>query len=298
MKKEEHLAIRAAIYKFYADGGKSELGKFGRYYTEFDECKAIRLLDGRVLVIQDGRIFSGKKPDGRVIWDDEIEKIVLTEEDIKNSVQISCLDCHVFKNCWQLNSIVNAFKNVYGCPKSVETVEAIHRHMLEKRKQKRNYEEQKEQINGTIIQQSRVLNGTGLSLRSDLCEINSPFWQTSIQVSGGLSSTTENVQEQDEDTPQRDDESYIIGCPFCGQHLEVPIELDNTTVNCPSCNKEVYLTKEDAIKEHCSEKNGSYRFECPFCQVNLEVPDELDNTTINCPACNKEIHLTKKDSIN
>ena len=132
--------------------------------------------------------------------------------------------------------------------------------------------------------------------RSDLCDINSPFWQTSIQVSGTLSSKTENRQEQDKDTLQRDDESYIIGCPFCGQHLEVPIELDNTTVNCPSCNKEVYLTKKDAIEERCSKKNGSFRFECPFCQGTLEVPDELDNTTVNCPACNKEIHLTKKDA--
>ena len=168
--------------------------------------------------------------------------------------------------------------------------------MLEKRKQERSYEGNKEQIIGTIIHQSKELNGRGLSLRSDLCEINSPFWQASIQVSGTLSSKTENRQKQDKDTPQRDDESYIIGCPFCGQHLEVPIELDNTTVNCPSCNKEVYLTKEVAIKGHCSEKNGSFEFECPFCQVNLEVPDELDNTTANCPACNKEIHFSKKDA--
>ena len=293
MKKEERLAIRAAIYKFYADGGKYVINKYGRD-TFFGECKAIRLSDGRMFVLQDGRIFSGKKPDGRPFWDDEIEKIVLTAEDLKNSVQISCLDCHVFKRCLQLDSIVGLFKIHYGCPKNVETVEAIHRYMLENRKQGKSH---KEQIIGTTIQQSKVLNGTGLSLRPDLCEINSPFWRTSFQVSGNLSNTTENKPEQDKDTSQREDESYVIGCPFCGQHLEVPIELDNTTVNCPSCNKEIQLTKENAIDERSSEKMGSYRFECPFCQVTLEVPDELDNTTVNCPACNKEILLTKKDAI-
>ena len=265
--------IRRAIYEVR--------GKWG-------ECGAYRTPDGTIFIYRGKHLEN--KYDSHGEQDRDMEH--WTPKERESAVRISCLDCPDFYECSDIDSLVDEFEEEYGEPFTVEDVLKTRG----KRRKKKKKKEQEEQIIGTIIQQSRVLNGTGLSLRSDLCEINSPFWQTSIQVSGTLSSKTENRQEPDKDTPQRDDESYIIGCPFCGQHLEVPIELDNTTINCPSCNKEIHLTKEDAIEERCSEKNGCFRFECPFCQVNLEVPDELDNTTANCPACNKEIHLKKKDA--
>ena len=42
---------------------------------------------------------------------------------------------------------------------------------------------------------------------------------------------------------------FKIDCPFCGQRIEVPDELNNTTANCPACGQEVYLTSEDAVEE-------------------------------------------------
>ena len=43
--------------------------------------------------------------------------------------------------------------------------------------------------------------------------------------------------------------SFTIECPFCGQRVEVPDELNNTTANCPACGQEVYLTSDDAVEE-------------------------------------------------
>ena len=252
MKKEERLAIRAAISRFYDDGGEAEIGR----WLTFNSCNAIRLRDGRVFVIQDGRIFSGKKPDGRPFWDDEIEKIVLTEEDLMEAMRIPCPQCHVFKGCLQLDDIVRNFKERYGCPKSVETVEAIHAHFLNKK-------------NG--------LSTTETAEKKTCAEKQNQLIKKEIKLKLA---------------------SYIIECPFCGAGLEIPGEVNNTTANCPACNEEIYLTKEDAIEERSSKRKGSYRFECPFCQVRLEVPAELDNTTTNCPVCNEEIYLTKEDAIN
>ena len=42
---------------------------------------------------------------------------------------------------------------------------------------------------------------------------------------------------------------YKIECPFCASRIEVPDELDNTTAACPSCNQEIYLTREDAAED-------------------------------------------------
>lgn len=42
---------------------------------------------------------------------------------------------------------------------------------------------------------------------------------------------------------------FKIDCPFCGQRIEVPDELNNTTANCPACGQEVYLTSEDAVED-------------------------------------------------
>ena len=277
--KEEKAQIRLAIYKF-----------LGNIFSECAPCTAFRVPDGRIFVYHNNELEKEFHPDGRRMWDDQMQEMSLEES--KSAVKLDCLECPAFRYCTTIDTVVDWYVDHYGKPRTPEDVGQMRQKAVRDGKSRKD--KTKDPITKTTIEQSTVLNGTGLSLRSDLCEIDSPFWQTSIQVSGTLSSKTENRQGQDKDTPQRDDGSYIIGCPFCGQHLEVPIELDNTTVSCPSCNKEVYLTKEDAIEERCSKKNGSFRFECPFCQANLEVPDELDNTTANCPACNKEIHLTKK----
>jgi hypothetical protein len=42
---------------------------------------------------------------------------------------------------------------------------------------------------------------------------------------------------------------YKIECPFCAAWIEVPDELDNTTAACPSCNQEIYLTREEAVED-------------------------------------------------
>ena len=42
---------------------------------------------------------------------------------------------------------------------------------------------------------------------------------------------------------------FTIDCPFCGQRVEVPDELNNTTSNCPACGQEVYFTSEDAVED-------------------------------------------------
>lgn len=42
---------------------------------------------------------------------------------------------------------------------------------------------------------------------------------------------------------------YKIECPFCAARIEVPDELDNTTSPCPSCNQEIYLTREEAVED-------------------------------------------------
>jgi len=42
---------------------------------------------------------------------------------------------------------------------------------------------------------------------------------------------------------------FKIDCPFCAQRIEVPDELNNTTANCPSCNQELYLSKDDAVAD-------------------------------------------------
>lgn len=43
--------------------------------------------------------------------------------------------------------------------------------------------------------------------------------------------------------------SFKVDCPFCGQRIEIPDELNNTTANCPACNQELYLTKDDAVED-------------------------------------------------
>lgn len=43
--------------------------------------------------------------------------------------------------------------------------------------------------------------------------------------------------------------SYKIECPFCAARIEVPDELDNTTAVCPSCNQEIYLTREETVED-------------------------------------------------
>lgn len=42
---------------------------------------------------------------------------------------------------------------------------------------------------------------------------------------------------------------YKIECPFCAARIEEPDELDNTTAACPSCNQEIYLTREEAVED-------------------------------------------------
>ena len=42
---------------------------------------------------------------------------------------------------------------------------------------------------------------------------------------------------------------YKIECPFCAARIEVPDELDETTTACPSCNQEIYLTREEAVED-------------------------------------------------
>lgn len=42
---------------------------------------------------------------------------------------------------------------------------------------------------------------------------------------------------------------YKIECPFCAARIEVPDELDETTTACPSCNQEIYLTREEAMED-------------------------------------------------
>lgn len=43
--------------------------------------------------------------------------------------------------------------------------------------------------------------------------------------------------------------SFKISCPFCNQTIEVPDELNETTVACPGCAQEIYLTREDAVED-------------------------------------------------
>lgn len=42
---------------------------------------------------------------------------------------------------------------------------------------------------------------------------------------------------------------YKIECPFCAARIEVPDELDETTTACPSCNQEIYLTREEMVED-------------------------------------------------
>ena len=43
--------------------------------------------------------------------------------------------------------------------------------------------------------------------------------------------------------------SFTQDCPFCGQRMEVPDELDGRTSNCPGCGAEVYFSREDAARQ-------------------------------------------------
>jgi len=38
-------------------------------------------------------------------------------------------------------------------------------------------------------------------------------------------------------------QSFLFVCPFCGQHLDCPPELENTACQCPSCSKEIVPTR-------------------------------------------------------
>ena len=42
---------------------------------------------------------------------------------------------------------------------------------------------------------------------------------------------------------------FKIDCPFCGQRIEVPDELDGDVSNCPGCGNEVYFSREDAVED-------------------------------------------------
>ena len=90
---------------------------------------------------------------------------------------------------------------------------------------------------------------------------------------------------------------YRIECPFCQVVIEVSGDMDDIVVNCPACGEELYITKEDALKERCSRSQKKYNIRCPFCEQRIEVPAELDNTIAKCPSCGEELYLTREDAI-
>lgn len=91
--------------------------------------------------------------------------------------------------------------------------------------------------------------------------------------------------------------SYRIECPFCQVMIEVSGDINDIVVNCPACGEEIYVTKEDAMKDRRSRNKKSYKIRCPFCEQRIEVPSELDNTIANCPSCGEELFLTKEDAV-
>lgn len=90
---------------------------------------------------------------------------------------------------------------------------------------------------------------------------------------------------------------YKINCPFCQIMIEVSGDISDVVTNCPACGEEIYVSKEDALKERRSRSKKSYNIRCPFCEQKIEVPSELDNTLASCPACGEELYLTREDAV-
>ena len=90
---------------------------------------------------------------------------------------------------------------------------------------------------------------------------------------------------------------YKIDCPFCQAVIEVSGDINDVVTNCPACGEEIYVTKEDALKERRSRSKNSYNIRCPFCEQKIEVPSELDNSLASCPACGEELYLTREDAV-
>lgn len=103
--------------------------------------------------------------------------------------------------------------------------------------------------------------------------------------------------KEKKDHPEPSLSPWVFECPFCMSALTVPPELDNIATRCPSCNEEIFLSKEDMQKEKFIRKKGCFTIECPFCNQRIDVPNELENTVAKCPACSEEIFFTKEDAI-
>ena len=78
-----------------------------------------------------------------------------------------------------------------------------------------------------------------------------------------------------------------INCPYCEQYLKVPIELNGTAIDCPSCGCDVKISDESPE----SQSAPDIKIECPSCQLQLVVPNELEGQAIDCPACNTKVPI-------
>ena len=76
-----------------------------------------------------------------------------------------------------------------------------------------------------------------------------------------------------------------VNCPSCDQHLEVPVELSGTVIDCPSCGGKVPISAEPPV----SQSAPDIKVKCPSCEQHLAVPKELGGQTIDCPSCGSNI---------
>ena len=99
-------------------------------------------------------------------------------------------------------------------------------------------------------------------------------------------------EEQSSEIPPSEVESQSeepdvihLNCPSCDQHLEAPVELSGTVIDCPSCDGKVPISGEPPV----SQSAPDIKVECPSCEQYLAVPKELGGQTIDCPSCSSNV---------
>lgn len=90
-----------------------------------------------------------------------------------------------------------------------------------------------------------------------------------------------------ENTQPGEPDVIRVNCPYCEQHLKVPIELNGTAIDCPSCGCEVTIPGDSPE----SQSAPGIKVECPSCQQHLLAPGELGGQAVDCPACSTKIPI-------
>ena len=88
---------------------------------------------------------------------------------------------------------------------------------------------------------------------------------------------------------------FIYNCYLCDEEIELEeSELNNDTITCPNCNKELSIEKlmmsEEEPQKDKKTKTFLYSFTCEYCDEEIELnKEDIVKGSFICPACDLEV---------